>query len=152
MAVRPVLIERPPPAVWAVLADGDRYADWVVGTAGSRPLTGTWPQVGSALQYAVRIGPKVLHGRTVVRACEPVRLLELEAQSRLVGTARIGIELRPWGEEHTLVTIDEHPLTGPGGRLHNALADALLHLRNRRMVQRLAHVVESDAEAAPSDG
>ncbi|ONK10173.1 SRPBCC family protein [Streptomyces sp. MP131-18] len=149
MAVRPVLIRRPPSAVWAVLADGTRYAEWVVGTAGSQPVEGTWPEVGAALRYTVKVGPATLHGRTVVRACEPVGVLELEAVSRLVGTARIGIDLRPWGEENTLVTIDEHPLTGPGGRLHSMLSEALLQIRNRRMVRRLAQVVEADSAPPP---
>ncbi len=149
MAVRPVLIRRPPSAVWAVLADGTRYAEWVVGTADSQPVEGTWPEVGASLRYTIRVGPAELHGRTVVRACEPVSQLELEAQSRLVGTARIGIDLRPWGEGRTLVTIDEHPLTGPGGRLHTMLSDAILQVRNRRMVRRLGHVVEADSAPPP---
>ncbi|MDT0346373.1 SRPBCC family protein [Streptomyces litchfieldiae] len=149
MAIRPILIKRPPDAVWAVLRDGRRYAEWVVGTAESVPLDADWPEVGSAIRYTVKVGPRRLSGRTVVRDHEPGRRLELEARSRLVGTARIGIEVRPWGE-YSLVTIDEHPLTGPGGRLHNVASDFLLQLRHRLMLRRLAHVVESSRAAAPS--
>jgi uncharacterized protein YndB with AHSA1/START domain len=151
MAVRPVLIRRAPEAVWSVLADGRSYADWVVGTHASEPLDGDWPAVGSAIRYTVKFGRYRAHGRTVVREAEPARRLELEAQSRVIGTARIGIALRPWGEEHTLVTVDEHPLTGPGGRLHNLASEALLQIRHRLMLRRFARVVESAVPAAPSD-
>jgi uncharacterized protein YndB with AHSA1/START domain len=146
MAVRPVLIRRPPESVWAVLADGRRYADWVVGTHGSEPLDDDWPANGSAIRYVVRVGPWRLSGRTVVRGCEPGRRLELEAQSGALGTARIGIAVRPWGEG-SLVEVDEHPLAGPGGKLHDWATDALLQLRHRRMLRRLARVVEADGGA-----
>ncbi|MGK5532978.1 SRPBCC family protein [Streptomyces sp. URMC 129] len=145
MAIRPVLIRRPPEAVWAVLRDGHRYADWVVGTHASEPLDGDWPAVGSAIKYTVKAGPWHAGGRTVVRAHEPGTRLELEAQSGVLGSARISIEVRPWGED-TLVVVDEHPLTGPGGKLHNMASDALLQLRHRRMLRKLARVVESTAE------
>ncbi|WP_059006040.1 SRPBCC family protein [Streptomyces specialis] len=145
MAIRSVLIKRPPHAVWAVLCDGRRYGDWVVGTHSSEPLDGAWPEVGSAIRYTVKAGPWSLSGRTVVRDAEPGRRLELEAKSGPLGTARIGIQTRPWGE-HTLVTVDEHPLTGPGGTLHNMASDALIQLRHRRMLRKLAHVVESATE------
>ncbi|GGW40377.1 SRPBCC family protein [Streptomyces xantholiticus] len=142
MAVHHQLIRRPPDAVWSVLRDRDRYSDWVVGTSDSRPAHGHWPEVGSALQYTVRIGPWTLNGRTVVRRCEQPRALELEAESGKLGTARIAIDVRPWGED-TLVIVDEHPLTGTGGTLHNTVFDAFLVVRHRRMLDRLADVVES---------
>ncbi|MBB0244297.1 SRPBCC family protein [Streptomyces alkaliphilus] len=148
MAVRPVLIRRSPAVVWKVLSDCRRYADWVVGTREARPSHGDWPEPGSALRYEVGVGPWRLPGRTVVRVCEPRRRLELEAEAGRLGTARIALELRPWGPD-TLVIVDEHPLTGPGGRLHNALSEALLQQRHRRMLRNLASVVE--AAGSPSD-
>lgn len=142
MAVHHQLIRRPPDAVWSVLGDRDRYCEWVVGTEDSEPAHGNWPEVGSALRYTVRVGPWTLHGRTVVRRCEQPRILELEAESGPLGTARIAIDVRPWGDD-TLVIVDEHPLTGIGGTLHNAALDAFLVVRHRRMLSRLADVVES---------
>ncbi|MGI5479001.1 SRPBCC family protein [Streptomyces lavendofoliae] len=141
MAVRHQLIKRPPEAVWAVLEDPSRYSDWVVGTSSSRPKTGDWPQTGSALEYTVRVGPWTADGETVVRLYDRPRCLELEAKSGALGTARIAIEVRPWGDE-TLVVVDEHPLRGPGGLLHNTVIDALLQLRHRAMLRRLADVIE----------
>ncbi|MEU5237461.1 SRPBCC family protein [Streptomyces lydicus] len=142
MAVRHQLIKRAPEAVWAILADGSRYAEWVVGTASSRPEDGAWPEVGSTLAYTVRLGPWTLNGHTIVRRCEPPRELELEVDSGSLGTARIAIDIRPWGED-SVVIVDEHPLTGPGGVLHNAALDAFLQLRHRSMLSRLAKLVES---------
>jgi uncharacterized protein YndB with AHSA1/START domain len=145
MAVHHQLICKPPATVWSVLSDRDRYSDWVVGTDDSRPAYGDWPEVGAALEYTVRVGPWTMHGRTIVRHCEPPRTLELEAESGRLGTARIAIDIRPWGED-TLVVLDEHPLRGPGGTFHNAALDAVLLVRHRRMLSRLADVVENSGE------
>ncbi|MFJ9521016.1 SRPBCC family protein [Kitasatospora sp. NPDC101801] len=141
MAVRHQLINRPPHQVWVVLAEPDRFSDWVVGVAGSTPGRGEWPQVGADLRYQVALGPCKVGGRTVVRRSEAPHLLELEALSGALGTARIAIEIRPWGEEESLVVVDEHPLRGVG-TLHNAAADAFLQVRHRSMLRRLADVVE----------
>ncbi|WP_062212515.1 SRPBCC family protein [Streptomyces sp. NBRC 109706] len=150
MAVRHRLIARPPAAVWDVLSDPYRYAAWVVGTRESTPVEGDWPEVGSALAYTVRIGRTDLHGRTWVRRYEPPRILELEAYSGPLGTARIALDVRPWGDE-TLVIMDEHPLRGFGGRVHNRLLDAMQQLRHRGMLNRLARLVV-DVEPAPDAG
>ncbi|MFD7233214.1 SRPBCC family protein [Streptomyces sp. NPDC059881] len=149
MAVRHQLIRRPPEAVWAVLADGSRYGEWVVGPKDSTPVGGRWPQAESRIEYAVRLGPWKGSGETVVRHSQAPRVLELEADGGPFGTARIALELRPWGED-TLVICDEHPLRGAGAQLHNGLLDALLQLRHRRMLQRLAGVVEATASASPA--
>ncbi|WP_411104924.1 SRPBCC family protein [Streptomyces sp. cmx-4-9] len=141
MAVRHHLVRATPRQVWTVLADSSRYADWVVGTSDSRALRGQWPELGSALEYTVRIGPWSVTGTTVVRRTEAPTELELEVDSGPLGTARVAIEVRPWGEG-ALVKIDEHPLRGIGGTLHNAAVDALIQLRHRSMLARLANVVE----------
>ncbi|MEU5700717.1 SRPBCC family protein [Streptomyces aurantiacus] len=142
MAVRHRLIKKTPREVWAVMADGTRYADWVVGTSSSYPVRGQWPQVDSAIGYEVRLGSLCFTNETVVRACDEGHELELEAHAGPLGTARIAIELRPWGE-YTLVVIDEHPLQGVGGFLHNMGVEALIQLRHRPMLKRLADVCEN---------
>lgn len=148
VAIRHQVIEQPPDAVWAVLEDPELYADWVVGTSASWPLDTRWPQVDAALAYRVDLGPWTLEGRTVVRRVEPPRWLELEVDSGRLGTARIAIEVRPWGGQ-ALVLVDEHPLRGPGGVLHAAPLDLLIQLRHRSMLPRLARTVERVAAAAP---
>ncbi|SDJ57879.1 SRPBCC family protein [Streptomyces indicus] len=155
MAVRHQLIRRSPEALWEVLGDETRYRDWVVGTHTTLPGEGDWPKVGSTLRYTVRLGPRTFEGHTVVRRHEPPGALELEAHSGPLGSARIAFDIRPWGE-HTLVIMDEHPLRGVGGLLHNSALDTLLHLRHRRLLSRLAQVVEdgsaeSDSSSAVRD-
>ncbi|MFE6834016.1 SRPBCC family protein [Streptomyces sp. NPDC057705] len=143
MAVRNQLIHQSPQAVWAVLADPNLYGEWVVGPSESTPLDQLWPEVGSRLRYTVRLGPWSTEGVTTVRHRETGRELELEASFKALGTARIFLQLRPWGEE-TLVVCDEHPLRGLGGTLHNPVSEAALQLRHRGMLARLARLVEND--------
>ncbi|MET9465479.1 SRPBCC family protein [Streptomyces sp. NPDC006544] len=147
MAIRHRLIHAAPHQVWTVLADASLYADWVVGTSESHAARGAWPELDSALEYAVRIGPWTLSGTTVVRSVDAPRALELEVDSGPLGTARVAIEVRPWGQE-SLVIVDEHPLRGLGGALHNAAVDALIQLRHRDMLRRLSDVVEEHAGAS----
>ncbi|NYV78864.1 SRPBCC family protein [Streptomyces sp. UH6] len=148
MAQRHRLIKATPEEVWGILADGERYADWVVGTARSRPVRGDWPEVGAAITYEIRLGPLRLHNETVVRRCLPGRELELEAKAGPLGTARIALELRSWGDD-TLIIVDEHPLQGAGGKIHNVAVEALIQLRHREMLRRLEEVCE---EACRRDG
>jgi uncharacterized protein YndB with AHSA1/START domain len=141
MASVNVLVQRSPEQVWEVLCDGRAYASWVIGTREIRSVDGDWPAVGSGIHYTVGWGPLALRGRTTVRAAEPGRMLGLEADAGLLGTARIVLELTPWGED-TVVVLDEHPLRGPSYLLHNTITDAVLLLRGRPMVQNLAKLVE----------
>ncbi|MEV0848175.1 SRPBCC family protein [Streptomyces sp. NPDC049954] len=147
MAVRHRLIRKPPEDVWAVLSDVERYGDWVVGTAQVEPDEGRWPELDAEVRYEIRIGPLTLHNQTVVRRSEPPRVLELEAKSGPLGTARIALELRPWGED-TLVVLDEHPLRGAGGVLHNGVLEAAQQVRHRAMLRRLARLCEQDEAPA----
>ena len=145
MAVTSVLIKRPPEAVWAVLEDGHSYAEWVVGTQDIRDVDEHWPAVGSCIRFTGGVGPLRFDDSTVVRRVEPKTLLELEAQARWLGSARISFDVRPWGDD-TLVIIDEHPLSGPGARLHNTVSEVVLRLRNAKMMRALARAVESRSD------
>ncbi|MYS21324.1 Uncharacterized conserved protein YndB, AHSA1/START domain [Streptomyces sp. DvalAA-14] len=149
MAVRQHLIERPPRQVWDVLADAATFSRWVVGVADSEPGAGDWPQLGAELLYKVVVGPWTGTGRTAVRRVEPPHLLELEADSGPLGTARIAVEVRPWGRTESIVVIDEHPLRGSAGTLHNLAVDGFLQVRHRSMLSRLAAVVEESGAPVP---
>ncbi|WP_330456358.1 SRPBCC family protein [Streptomyces sp. NBC_00820] len=146
MAVRHQLIERAPTALWTVLKDPSRFADWVVGTSNSAPREGRWPELGSSLTYTVKLGRKKAEGFTVVRRYEPPRYLELEAHAG-EESARIAFDILPWGDD-TLVIVDEHPLRGLSGSLHNTVLDALIQIRHRKMLSRLAQLVEEEAAAS----
>ena len=144
MAIRHQLIHHPPSALWSVLEQPEQYGKWVVGTQESHSRKGRWPEVGSSIEYTVRLGPKEVQGHTTVRRLERPEVLELEAYSGPLGTARIAFDIRPWGGK-TLVLLDEHPLQGLGGSLHNVALDAVLQLRHRAMLRRLADVVAAEA-------
>jgi hypothetical protein len=136
VARRQQLIEASPDRVWNVLADPRAYARWVVGTRRIEEADDTWPQVGAKLRYVVALGPVTFRDETVVRHCRPGERLELEAMASPIGSARIGIELMPWGGD-TIVIVDEYPLRGIAARLHGAPGELLLHLRNRKMLRNL---------------
>lgn len=70
--------------------------------------------------------------------------LELEARAGAFGTARIAVELRSRGEE-CLVTVDEHPLRGVGGRVRNPAVQALVPVRHRAVPARPAELCETEA-------
>ncbi|MFE1382442.1 SRPBCC family protein [Streptomyces sp. NPDC058740] len=140
MAVQHRLVRARPERVWEVLADGDRYARWVVGTHASREAGGQWPQEGSALRYEIKLGPLRYRGETVVRVSEEPERLELEAVAGEF-SARIAFDVRPWGQD-TLVVMDEHPLRGRGRSFHHAAVDAVAQLRHRLLLGRLARECE----------
>jgi len=142
MAVLNVLIDHGPEQVWDVLSDGTSYAEWVAGTRSVRDVDARWPEPGASIHFSFGAGPLTIEDQTTVRLMEPLRRLELEAHARRLGSARIAIELVPWGEDRTVVIIDEHPLTGPSARWHSVPLDAALRVRNRRMMRSLAEVVD----------
>ncbi|HEX4218214.1 MAG TPA: SRPBCC family protein [Acidimicrobiales bacterium] len=144
MAVRNALVEAGPADVWAVLSDGYAYERWVVGTRRIRAVDPGWPQEGTSLHYTVGVGPLEFEDRTTVRLVEPGKRLELEAQARPYGTARVSIQLLPWGDD-SVVIMDEHPLRGPSWALENPAVDLVLTVRNRRTLRRLVALVESRA-------
>ncbi len=143
MATLNVLIDRPPREVWEVLRDGESYARWVVGTRTILGVDESWPEVGSKIHF--RVGAKRLNfdDFTVVRRHTEDQL-ELQIYARRLGSARVSITVRKWGEDQSLVIIDEHPLTGPAARFHNFVVESALTRRNRRMARVLKSVVEQD--------
>ncbi len=141
MAVLNVLVDRPSRQVWDVLSDGTSYAEWVVGTQHIDDVDADWPALGTMIHYSFGIGPWTMNDVTTVRLVDPGKRLELEVQAGPVGTARVAIELIPWGEDRTVVILDEHPLSGLGARWHSIIVEGLLRLRNERMLRSLADLV-----------
>ena len=148
MARRQQLVKCPPHQVWKVLADGESYARWVVGTQEILHVDAAWPAVDAELRFQAGIGPIHFEDSCVVRICEPQLRMELEARAKPFGTARIAFALVPWSH-NTLVVLDEHPLLGgPGARLQGPLSEQLLHVRNRRLLRNLARVAARSHEPA----
>lgn len=133
------LILSSPTEVWRLLCDGHRYGEWVTGTQQVLTADPHWPEVGSRLKVRVGTGPLTLDDTCVVRICELGRRLELEAKADPFGAARIAMTPIPWGE-HTLFTLDWHPLRGPGTRMHGLPVDYIVAIRNGMMLTKLARI------------
>ena len=74
-------IDASPEDVFAVLADGDGYADWVVGGTGeSGGPAAPFLNTGATLEPSVGAGLFSLQGRTEVVRSDPPRMLELSAR------------------------------------------------------------------------
>jgi len=131
MAERHQLVKCSPDQVWRILASGDSYARWVVGTQRILSVDAAWPAVGAELCFQAGVGPLRITDSCVVRISEPEHRLELEAMADPFGTARIAFTLSPWR-------------LGPGARLQGAVSERLLHMRNRRLLDNLARVAVTD--------
>jgi uncharacterized protein YndB with AHSA1/START domain len=127
--------------VFAVLADGWLYSNWVVGTSHMRAVEANWPAIGSRLHHAAGVWPAVARDESVVEELEPDRRLVLTAKGRPFGEARVVIELEASGET-TRITMTETPTAGPGKWIHNPLTEALLVRRNVEALARLAALAE----------
>ncbi|MCW2539541.1 MAG: polyketide cyclase/dehydrase [Frankiales bacterium] len=148
MATVSASIHAPADAVFAVLADGWSYSNWVVGTSHMRAVEAGWPAVGAKLHHAAGVWPMVTRDETVVEECEPGRRLVLNAKGRPMGEARVIIELEAMGDD-TRVTMTETPIAGPGKWSNNPLSEAALGRRNKEALARLTAMAERRTE--PSD-
>jgi uncharacterized protein YndB with AHSA1/START domain len=132
------VVDVPPEAVFAVLADGWTYAGWVVGSSHIRDVDPGWPAVGTRIHHSVGPWPLHIQDVTVVTAVEPGLSLSLEAQGWPLGAAAIGLTLVPDGGGKTLVRMTEHIVRGPGKVLPAALQALIAKPRNTEALARLA--------------
>ena len=132
-------------AVWEVLADASAYSDWVVGTKDVVRADARWPQVGSALEYRLGIGPVTVGDRTVVVEASPPNVLVLRAELQRLGAASVRIDLEQRTDGTTRVLMDEAPVEGIVDTVHTSVTDAALAQRNRSALRRLKRLAESRA-------
>jgi Polyketide cyclase / dehydrase and lipid transport len=124
--------------VWAVLADGWTYSDWVVGTAHIRDVDPHWPRPGSRIHHKAGPWPLSLHDTTLVVACEQRRVLHLRPRMWPLGEAEVRITLTEVSPQRTRVTLAEDFRAGPLRWVRTKLNDLLMHRRNRESLRRLA--------------
>jgi uncharacterized protein YndB with AHSA1/START domain len=141
VAVNEITIDAPPERVFAVLADAERYVEWVVGTTETHDVGDGWPEPGGKLSYQAGIGPAKLTDSTEVLASDPPHRLLLRARMRPVGESDIELLLEPSGGG-TLVTLREEPVAGGAAALDNPLTEAALKARNVLALRRLKGLVE----------
>jgi len=135
--------QAPPERVFAVLADGWTYSDWVVGTAHIRDVDPHWPQAGAELHHKAGPWPVSLRDSSTVVTVEPDRRLKLNAGLWPLGEAVVDIRLEPVGASATKVTIHEDFERGPLRWLRNKVNDVILHQRNVEALRRLADIAEN---------
>ena len=126
-----------PEQVWAVLADGWTYSQWVVGNGRMRAVDADWPAPGSKIHHTIGVWPLIINDETVVEACTPRRELVLLARVRLFGRARITVRLKP-SPTGCRIEMSEVPVGGPLSLVPQRLALAAVWPRNRECTWRLA--------------
>ncbi|MCA2214756.1 SRPBCC family protein [Jidongwangia harbinensis] len=140
MAIVKRTVPAPPARVFAVLADGWSYSDWVVGTVHIRDVDPSWPEPGSRLHHKAGPWPFSLQDSSTVVSMTPDRELTLKAGLWPLGQARVRILLEPEGTTSTRVTIEEDFEAGPLLMLRNKLNDLVLHRRNVESLRRLSDI------------
>jgi len=143
MARAEIDVAAPPETVWAVLAEPAAYGEWVVGTKVTR-ADSSWPEVGSALEYRVELGPVRAGDETRVVEAEPPRLLVLRAELKQFGAAGIRLELQP-SAGGTHVVMEEDAVEGLAATLRTQVSDAVLKTRADVALGRLKRLAEARA-------
>jgi hypothetical protein len=145
-------VQASPEKVFAVLADGWSYSDWVVGTAHIRDVDPSWPAPGSKLHHKAGPWPLSLKDSSTVLSMTANRELTLMAGLWPLGQARVRILLEPKGANATLVTMEEEFDAGPLLALRNKINDLVLHRRNSESLTRLSDIATRSAVDGPVRG
>lgn len=126
--------------VWAVLADGWRYATWATGAI--REVDREWPAVGSRLRHRTGAWPIAVDGHVEVLACQPGRQVVLGTRAWPTGTARLRIMVNANASHGSTVRIAEDGTGGAAGLVPRRFLDRFLVSRHRETLRRLAMVAE----------
>ena len=148
MATTRTTSPHPPDAVFAVLADGWRYADWVVGAKRIRSVDDGWPAAGTKFHHTVGIGPLTIDDTTSSEDVDPPRRLVLGARAWPAGKARVTITVSPSAGGGSDIEMHEVAVAGPAKTFYNPVLDLLTDLRNRESLRRLVRVVARQASGA----
>jgi uncharacterized protein YndB with AHSA1/START domain len=142
MATNSITIDAPVSQVFAVLADGRSYAEWVVGAKAIRSVDESWPAPGSKFHHTVGFGPFEIKDNSEVLAVNPERRITLRVRARPAGEAHVTLTLQPADGMRTHVEMEEHPVKGVAKVIANPMLDALLKGRNAEALRRLKTRVE----------
>ena len=151
MAVTERVLNAAAADIYAVLADGWTYSDWVVGTAHIRSVDDHWPAPGSHLHHKVGPWPLSIRDKSTVLECDPGRMMVTRVRLWPLGEGRVHITLTPVGSTRTRVRMEEGFVGGPLHWIENKINDVVLHRRNVESLRRLedlARAEQTDAEPA----
>ena len=132
----------PPEDVFAVLADGRRYADWVVGAQRVRAVDDTWPAPGSRFHHEVGVGPLTIRDSSTLLSMDPPRQVVLEVRAWPAGKARVTITVSPGDGGGSEVLMEEVPTGGPARTIDSWPLRRLTMLRNVESLKRLRKVAD----------
>lgn len=135
-----------PEDVFAVLADGWVYPVWVVGASRMRAVDDDWPGVGSRLHHSAGAWPLLIDDTSEVLAYQPPKSMVLQARGWPAGEARVEITVEPSGTG-CLVSIAEDASSGPALLVPSQVRHALMAVRNRETLRRLAYLAEGHARS-----
>jgi uncharacterized protein YndB with AHSA1/START domain len=155
MAVIEKVVDVPPERVFAVLADGWTYSDWVVGISHIARVGADWPSAGSAVHYQVGAGQLGLRATITAVAADPPFNLVISPKVWPLGEYLVRIVLDALEGGRTKITFSEELVAGPLHMLRRKTTDGLLYLRGRETVHRLAELAvhrPAPAGPAPSPG
>ncbi|HEX2046684.1 MAG TPA: SRPBCC family protein [Acidimicrobiales bacterium] len=151
MAVNKMVVEAPPEAVFAVLADPATYGAFVVGSKHVRRFEPNYPELGSCFHHTLGVGPLILRDKTCVEEVEEGRRLVLLAHMRPFAVNRVAFTLHPVPEgtevpntevPNTEVEVEEYAVEGPVAAVWNPVLEAAMGLRNQEMLRRLKRIAE----------
>ena len=131
------LINAAPEQIFAVLADGWTYSDWVVGTAHIRDVDPDWPAPGTQLHHKAGPWPFSVRDTTVSLDCQPPRLLLVAPKLWPLGAARVTFELVALGPTTTRVAMTEEFAEGPLHLVRTVIENVALRWRNKESLRRL---------------
>lgn len=138
MAVVERVVPATPERVFAVLANGWTYSDWVVGTAHISDVDNDWPQPGTHIYYQTATWPLKLKDKTVSVEADPPRSLLLRPRMWPLGEFAVRFTLIALNECETKVKMAEEPVAGALQWVPMRLDDVLLHWRNTESLRRLS--------------
>ncbi|HZA77922.1 MAG TPA: SRPBCC family protein [Acidimicrobiales bacterium] len=144
MATVERVVQAPPDAVAAVLADARSYDGVVVGSKRIRWFDARWPEPGTRFHHSVGFG--LLHIRdhtTVAQDQLPARLL-LTAGMGPLGKAEVDFTLTPV-DGGTRVGMREEPVSGPIKAVWSSPLAAAMRVRNARALRRLDKLARARA-------
>ena len=144
MAVTERVLNVAAPEIYAVLADGWTYSDWVVGTAHIRSVDDAWPAPGSHLHHKVGPWPLSIRDKSTVLECDPGRMLFTRVRLWPLGEGHVRITLIPLDATRTRVRMEEHFVGGPLRWVQNKLNDLVLHRRNVEALRRLDDLARAE--------
>jgi len=146
MAVTERVLNASSADIYAVLADGWTYSDWVVGTAHIRAVDDAWPAPGTHLHHKAGPWPLSIRDKSTVLECEPGRMLLTKVRIWPLGEGHVRITLTPVGSTRTRVTLVEDFTAGPLHWLWTKVNDLALHRRNVEALRRIEELAGARVE------